>query len=185
MSTVATSTTLTTSLDKHTYLPDPHDSVTPVYDFMTKLDETGRDRPAERYLLAGSTPGEQVELPAEVYRVLRQVIEAMQQNLAVTVAPTTQTLTTQQAADLLGVSRPTLVRLCDEGKLVYERPGAHRRIKLTDLLAYRAVMREQQYAALADTAVDPQDEEDLEDTLKRLREARRTAAQRRRSHAQA
>lgn len=170
-----------TDLDQHTYLPDPDDPVAPVYDLMTKLDEAGRERPAARYLLAGSLPGEQVELPAGVYRVLRQVVEAMRQNLAVTVAPTTQTLTTQQAADLLGVSRPTLVRLCDEGKLAYERPGAHRRIRLSDLLDYRGRMREQQYAALAETSVGLDEEEDLDVTLGRLRAARRAAAERRKA----
>lgn len=60
-----------------------------------------------RYFLAGSSPADRVELPAEVYRVLRQVVEALRQGLAVTVAPLARTLTTQQAADLLGVSQPT------------------------------------------------------------------------------
>ncbi|MFL6055026.1 MAG: helix-turn-helix domain-containing protein [Actinoallomurus sp.] len=87
----------------------------------------------------GYAPGDQIELPAEVYRVLRHVIEALQQGLAVTVAPLTQTLTTQQAADLLGVSRPTLVKLLDEGKIPFDRAGTHRRILLRDLLAYRAL----------------------------------------------
>src|SRR6266511_2543238 len=58
--------------------------------------------------------GERIELPAEVFEVLRQVVLAMTEGQAVTVAPHHQTLTTQEAADLLGVSRPTLVRLLEQ-----------------------------------------------------------------------
>ncbi|MEJ5912886.1 helix-turn-helix domain-containing protein [Pseudokineococcus sp. 1T1Z-3] len=177
MGTVASATA---DLDQHTYLPDPVAALAPVHDLMAQL-ESGRERPPARYLLLSeSEGGEQVELPPEVYRVLRQVVDAMAQNLAVTVVPTTQTLTTQQAADLLGVSRPTLVRLCDDGKLPFERPGAHRRIRLRDLLDYRERMRERQYAALAETSGDLDDEEDVEVVLDRLRSARRAAAGRRR-----
>jgi excisionase family DNA binding protein len=72
-----------------------------------------------------------------VHRVLRQVVEAMRQGLAVTVAPQSLVLTTQQAADLLGVSRPTLIKLLDQDRIGYERIGTHRRVQLRDLLAYR------------------------------------------------
>jgi excisionase family DNA binding protein len=112
--------------------------------------------------------------------VLRQVVEALQQGLAVTVAPQTQTLTTQQAADLLGVSRPTVIKLLDEGKIPFERTGTHRRILLRDLLAYREQRRADQYAMLEATSVDVDDEGDLDTTLQQLREARQAVAARRR-----
>lgn len=92
-------------------------------------------------------------LPAAVYRVLVQVVEAMQSGKAVTVAPQSKLLTTQQAADLLGVSRPTVVRLIDDGILPAETPGRRRRlVRLDDLLAYRALRREEQYRALLETS---------------------------------
>lgn len=93
-------------------------------------------------------------------------------------SPNDRILTTQQAAELLGVSRPTVIRLLDENKIPYEKIGSHRRILLRDLLAYRERRRAEQYAALEATAVDG--EEDIDTVLRRLRTARREVARRRR-----
>jgi excisionase family DNA binding protein len=65
---------------------------------------------------------------------LVEAIRALAYGYAVTTAPQNTTLTTQLAADLLGVSRPTLTKLLDEGKIPHSRPDSHRRIKLADLL---------------------------------------------------
>lgn len=169
------------TLKQETYLPTPDGGeLAQVYDFIEAHEAAGKDKPEPRYFLAGADVGDQVEIPAEVYRVLRQVVDAMRQGLAVTVAPQTQKLTTQQAADLLGVSRPTLIRLLDADEIAFERVGTHRRVLLRDLLAYRERRRAQQYAALEATAVSP-DEEDVEAALVRLREARKVIAARRRA----
>jgi excisionase family DNA binding protein len=92
--------------------------------------------------------GEHVPLPIEVYRVLRQVAEGMRQGKAITVAPRGLVLTTQEAADFLGVSRPTLVKMLEEGAIPFERPNRHRRIRLADLLAYQQRRRTERRAAL-------------------------------------
>jgi excisionase family DNA binding protein len=168
------------ALREETYLPEGDEQVAQVYDFLQAQERTGHGPLKPRYFLAGSTLGDRVELPAEVYAVLRQVVEALRQGLAVTVAPRTLTLTTQQAADLLGVSRPTVVKLLDEGKIPFERVGTHRRVLLPDLLAYREQRRAEQYAVLEATSVGIDDEEDLDTVLQRLREARAAVARRRR-----
>lgn len=96
--------------------------------------------------------GEQVPLPMEVYAVLRQVAEAMESGKAITIAPLSQQLTTQQAADLLGISRPTLVKLLDTNEISYERPagGRHRRLRLQDVLEYRDRRRVDRRSRLAE-----------------------------------
>ena len=66
-------------------------------------------------------------LPEEVYRVLVEVVEAMREGKAITLVPRTQRLTTQEAADFLGISRPTLVKFLEDGKIPYDQPGRHRR----------------------------------------------------------
>ena len=91
---------------------------------------------AEPALLLGPD-GEQVPLPEEVYRVLVEVVEAMREGKVITLVPHTQRLTTQEAADFLGISRPTLVKLLQDGKIPYDQPGRHRRLLFTDLLAYQ------------------------------------------------
>lgn len=147
-----------------------------VYDMLT-ADEALN--PVPRYYLVGSTKDDPVELPAEVYQVLRHVVDAMQKGLSVTISPTSQTLTTQQAADLLGISRPTLIKALDGGKLPYTRSGSHRRIALTDVLDYREKRRQEQYAAIEALSVDVDETTDIDQTLAELKTSRRAVASKR------
>jgi excisionase family DNA binding protein len=102
---------------------------------------------AEPALLLGPD-GQQVPLPEEVYQVLISVVEALREGKVITIVPQTQRLTTQEAADFLGVSRPTLVKLLDQGKIPYDQPARHRRVQFTDLLRYVQQRRIERAAAL-------------------------------------
>jgi excisionase family DNA binding protein len=107
--------------------------------------------------------------------VLVQAVEALKAGKAVTISPTMPKLTTQQAADLLGVSRPTVVRLMDAGEVPSERIGNRRKVLLKDLLDYRDARRQRQYQAIFDTSVDVSEEEDpavVQERLKRIRQQR-------------
>lgn len=173
---------MSSALAPHTYVPDDaeRDGIAEVRSFLAAHAARGTDV-APRYLLVGSAEGEQVELPRPIYDALLLVAESLAAGRAVTVAPESKLLTTQQAADLLGVSRPTVVRLADAGDLPSERHGNRRRIRLGDLLSYREMRRHDQYAMLAATSVDLDDEDDIEQVRVRLREARRAVSARRAS----
>jgi excisionase family DNA binding protein len=123
--------------------------------------------------------GEQVPLPGEVYRVLVKVVEGLREGKVITVVPRTQRLTTQEAADFLGISRPTLVKLLEQGEIPYEQPGRHRRVMFSDLLAYRQRRQEERRAAL-DRMTEDASEAGLyatspEDYTTALRKARKRA----------
>ena len=89
--------------------------------------------------------GQQVELPEQVYKALLNVVKAMSKRQAIAVVPIEKKLTTQDAADFLGISRPTLIKQLESGAIPYEKlPGSrHRRILLSDLLDYQSRKREQ------------------------------------------
>ena len=172
-----------TELDQQTYLPDEDaPSIAQVYDFLAAHEDRHGERPVVPYVLSGPEPGDRVEVPQEVHRVLLHVVRALKAGKAVTIAPQTTMLTTQQAADLLNVSRPTLVKLLDEGRIPFERPSTRRQVRLADVLAYLAERREAQYAALAATAVDLDDGEDLETIRRRIKAARAAVAARERQN---
>ena len=101
--------------------------------------------------------GKQVRLPGELVTMLTTVVSAMRRGQAVTVAPLAMRLTTQQAADLLGISRPTLVKLLESNRIPYETPNRHRRIRLVDLLTYQAAREAEQQDALRQLSQDSQD----------------------------
>ena len=181
-------TAAVTRQDPETYLPsaDDADGLASVHDFLAAHERAGNDTPAPRYFLAGAKPGDQVEIPADVHRALRQVVDALSRGLAVTVAPRSMMLTTQQAADLLGVTRPTVVKILDSGAIAFERAGTHRRVLLADVLEYRRARRAAQYDALAATSVDLDDDTDegnLAAVLADLKAARKAVAARRRATA--
>jgi excisionase family DNA binding protein len=83
-------------------------------------------------------PGEpSLELPDAVYDILVKVVDRLQQGDAVSVVPVAKDLTTQQAAALLGISRPFFVKLLQDKAIPYHTAGTHRRVWLNDLLAYK------------------------------------------------
>jgi excisionase family DNA binding protein len=138
-------------LHDETYLP--LEDGAEVIDFLSALRERRGLAADFRARLVGPD-GESVELPESMFKVLLQVAVAMKAGLAVTVAPHHLMLSTQEAADLLRISRTTLVRLLETGAIPFEKPSRHRKVRLDDLLEYRRRQRSRAEVALADMIAD-------------------------------
>lgn len=82
--------------------------------------------------------GEAIEVPQSVFHVLERVVEVMARGDSITIVPVGREVTSQQAADLVNVSRQYLVRLLDEGRLPFRKVGKHRRIRIEDVLSFKA-----------------------------------------------
>ena len=95
--------------------------------------------PTARVQLCAEDPAEEtkVVIPAVAFRFFVDVLAELANGNAVTMAPVHSELTTQQAADILNVSRPYFVKLLDEKQLPYRRVGNRRKVLLTDLLDYK------------------------------------------------
>jgi len=94
--------------------------------------------------------GQDAELPKSVVDILRQAAHALARRKIVTIISLNRELTTQQAADLLGVSRPYLIRLLDQGAIPYTKTGTHRRIAFDDVMRYKAARDAERKQALAE-----------------------------------
>lgn len=116
----------------------------PLESIMAQKQEADSIRQLEHILsLQGSQAklvganGEAITIPESVYQVLRQVVHAMALGQAISIAPQEQEMTTQQAADILNVSRPYLIKLLEQGEIPCIKVGTHRRIRYQDLISYK------------------------------------------------
>lgn len=147
--------TRTASTEATTYLLEGS-QLAEVVDFVAELARRGMPAPEPRPALVNAD-GTRLEVPGPVFDALVQVATAMARGQGVTVMPLNTLLTTQEAADLLGISRPTMVRLLEDGELPHEQRGRHRRILLADLLDYQQQMRQERREALERMAHEGQE----------------------------
>ena len=101
--------------------------------------------------------GESVAIPDAVFHVLARVVEVLARGDSVAVVPMGRELTTQQAADLLNVSRQYLVRLLDEGRIACRKTGKHRRLRVEDVLAFKTQRDKDRRAGLRELSQLTQD----------------------------
>lgn len=96
----------------------------------------------------GDEPEQAATVPRQAFELFLDVLGELANGNAVAIVPAQAELTTQQAADVLNVSRPYVIGLLERGELPYRMVGTHRRIRTVDVMAYREVHDARAHAAL-------------------------------------
>jgi excisionase family DNA binding protein len=94
--------------------------------------------------------GDKIKIPLPALKLLSEILKNMGQGKLITIVPIATEMTTQAAAEILGCSRPHLVKLLEEGKITFTKVGKHRRIKFDDILKFRNQMKVQQKQHIID-----------------------------------
>lgn len=112
-------------------------------------------RPAFQLVKKGKDV-ETILIPTDALRLLVVILSQMAKGNAVTLIPVHAELTTQEAADLLNVSRPFLVNLLEEGKIPFRKVGSRRRVFAKDILRYKAEIDKKRLEILEELANEAQ-----------------------------
>jgi excisionase family DNA binding protein len=107
-----------------------------------------KSRPMRLRILDDTSDGGTLKLPASIVRLLLRILEETACGNAVTIVPVHAELTTQEAADMLNISRPFLIQLLDQGKMEFRRVGTHRRVRFEALMKYKREADARRRAAL-------------------------------------
>ena len=105
-----------------------------------RMDRLRSRKGAVTVTVSGDRQPEELTIPRIAFELLGQILDELAQGHAVALTPVEREVSTQTAADVLNVSRPHLIKLLESGEIPFSRVGTHRRIRLDDLLAYKARM---------------------------------------------
>jgi len=97
-----------------------------------------------------------VSVPATAFKLLGLILNEMAKGNAIAIFPVHAELTTQQAAELLGVSRPFIVEQLEKGNIPYRKVGTHRRVLFQDLMEYKRSMDRKRLETLDELAAEAQ-----------------------------
>lgn len=135
------------SAQKIVHLPTEAEVEQAKHSSRTLSKYAGADR-VQLSLRGSNGESDELVLPGHVVQILLDVLAEMAQGNAVSLVPYHQEISTQDAANLLNVSRPFLVRLLEKGEIPFRKVGTHRRVKLQDVLAYKERTDNQRRKAL-------------------------------------
>lgn len=93
---------------------------------------------------------DKIVIPVRALKLLGDILKSMSQGKPISIVPVATEVTTQKAAEILGCSRPYLVKLLEEGKIEYTKVGKHRRIMFEDVLKYKKLLKEEQKRNIID-----------------------------------
>src|SRR5680860_1576126 len=135
--------------------PSDADELAKVLSFLEAHEARHGTSPEPVFFLSGADEHDSVELPEQLHAILKRVVQALSHGQSISILTRDQEISTQQAAEILGLSRPTVVKLIDEGELSAHVPGAVRRkLRLADVLAYREELRERRNRFITETSSD-------------------------------
>jgi len=149
------------------------DELAKVLSFIEAHEARRGSSPEPAFYLSGAGEHDRVELTEQLHGILKHVVEALSRGQSISVLTRDQEISTQQAAEILGLSRPTVVKLIDEGELSAHVPGAVRRkLRLADVLAYREELRARRNRFITESSAEYEGA-DSDDVADLLAEARR------------
>jgi len=153
--------------------PNEAEELAKVLSFIEAHEERHGTSPEPAFFLTGVGEHDRVELTGQLRAILKQVVQALSHGQSISILTRDQEISTQQAAEILGLSRPTVVRLIEEGELRAHVPGSVRRkLRLADVLAYREELRARRNRFITETSGE-YDDADADDVAALLKEARR------------
>jgi len=123
------------------------------------LSRYARTKAPLKFRVTDVEQAEPIELPAGAVALLMDILEAMAAGRGVTIIPENVELTTVQAAEVLNVSRPFLIKLLEEDKIPYRKVGKHRRIRIEDVMSYKTAIDQEREAALDQLVAEAQEQD--------------------------
>lgn len=163
----------TALLDVVTPAPGDQENGALVASFLDAHARLREASPAPSFYLSGPNEHERVELNEQLFRVLKDVAEALSRGQSVSIIARDKEISTQQAAELLGISRPTVVKLIEQGELPASVPGEKRRkLRLADVLDYRDRLYKERNDFIAESSAEF-DDVDPDEALALAARARR------------
>jgi excisionase family DNA binding protein len=158
--------------------PTDADDLAKVRSFIEAHEARYGSSPAPVFFLSGSGEHDRVELTEQLHAILKQVVQALSHGQSISILTRDQEISTQQAAEILGLSRPTVVKLIEAGELSAHVPGAVRRkLRLADVLAYREELRTRRNRFITESSAEYDSvdagEVDAREVAELLQQARR------------
>src|SRR5680860_1029940 len=162
----------TTAAEVVSPAPIDAEGLAKVLSFIEAHEERHGTSPEPTFFLSGAGEHDRVELTEQLHAIVKQVVQALSDGQSISILTRDQEISTQQAAEILGLSRPTVVKLIDEGELSAHVPGAVRRkLRLAEVLAYREELRARRNRFITESAAEYDDAE-TDDIAALLAEAR-------------
>lgn len=147
--------TRTAASDVITSTPSDADELAKVLSFIDAHDARHGTYPESAFFLSGASEHDRVEFTEQLHEILRRVVHALSRGQSISILTHDQEISTQQAAEILGLSRPTVVRLIEDGELPAHVPGAVRRkLRLADVLGYREGLRDRRNRFITESSAE-------------------------------